>query len=185
MDRRGFLKSAAAASLGLLAGTRASTWAASAVLPHGLREVRPRPGEPGWPGAAERARLDRAVGGRLLQLQSPFAACTADTMASSCRALLQQLGNPFYLGDQSALRLARHILGTALRAAARGQRPLRPRGTLHGAPWGGQRGLERGWFQAPAQPITQAGQGMIHAHPVFSAEGLTADFACLEHATPF
>ncbi len=103
MDRRGFLKSAAAASLGLLAGTRTSAWAANAVLPHGLRDVRPRPGEPGWPDVAEWARLDRAVGGRLLQLQSPFAACTADTLASSCRAVLQQLGNPFYLGDQPAL----------------------------------------------------------------------------------
>jgi FAD/FMN-containing dehydrogenase len=42
--------------------------------------------------------LNRAVGGRLLKLQSPFTASKA-----ACTEALQHLKNPFYLGDQPAL----------------------------------------------------------------------------------
>src|SRR5262245_38870056 len=62
-----------------------------------------RPGAPGWPGPAEWARLRQAVGGRLVQVESPFAACTPDPGSPACTDLFQNLRNPFYIGDSVAL----------------------------------------------------------------------------------
>ncbi|MEW9622666.1 FAD-binding oxidoreductase [Rhodanobacter geophilus] len=55
-----------------------------------------RPGQPGWPAAAEWERLKRQVGGRLLKLEPPFAQGDASQA-------LKQLGNPFAVGDNPAL----------------------------------------------------------------------------------
>ena len=66
--------------------------------------VRPvRPGEPGWPGPAEWAKLRQRVGGRLVKVDPPFAACTPDPGSAACTDLFQNLRNPFYLGDSAAL----------------------------------------------------------------------------------
>ena len=59
---------------------------------------RVRPGAAGWPAAAEWDRLSRAVGGRLSVPQSPFLADAATRAAA-----LEQLQNPFFLGDAPAL----------------------------------------------------------------------------------
>ncbi len=64
---------------------------------------RVRPGAAGWPSLAQWDRLRHAVGGRLLKLESPFARCTASPRHTACSEALEQLGNPFYLGDQPAL----------------------------------------------------------------------------------
>ena len=62
-----------------------------------------RPGEPGWPDPAEWAKLRRRVGGRLVQVTSPFGACTPDPGGPGCTELFQNLGDPFYIGDRVAL----------------------------------------------------------------------------------
>jgi hypothetical protein len=61
-----------------------------------LRHV--RPGEPGWPGPAEWAKLRTSVGGRLLQVESPFGVCTPDPGGPACTDLFQNLRDPFYIG---------------------------------------------------------------------------------------
>jgi len=51
-----------------------------------------RPGEPGWPGPAEWAKLREDVGGRLVQVESPFAACMPDPGGAACTGLFQNRG---------------------------------------------------------------------------------------------
>ena len=103
MKRRDLLKALLATPLlpGLLSAGRVLAGTA-AVTPARLR-LRPRPGDPGWPSAAEWDRLKREVGGRLLKLQSPFAGCGAGPVSAACDEALKHLDNPFYLGDQPAL----------------------------------------------------------------------------------
>jgi FAD/FMN-containing dehydrogenase len=55
---------------------------------------RVRPGQPGWPGAADWAKLGAAVGGRLAPVTMP------DLSGANAKAVL---GNPFYLADQPGL----------------------------------------------------------------------------------
>jgi FAD/FMN-containing dehydrogenase len=55
---------------------------------------RVRPGQPGWPAAADWAKLGAAVGGRLAPVTMP------DLASPDAKALL---GNPFYLADQPGL----------------------------------------------------------------------------------
>jgi FAD/FMN-containing dehydrogenase len=55
---------------------------------------RVRPGQPGWPVAADWAKLGAAVGGRLAPVTMP------DLTSPDAKALL---GNPFYLADQPGL----------------------------------------------------------------------------------
>ena len=57
---------------------------------------RVRPGQPGWPAAAEWERLKQQVGGRLLKLEPPFAQGAASPA-------LKELSNPFAVGDNPAL----------------------------------------------------------------------------------
>jgi hypothetical protein len=75
--------------------------------PAGGVAVRPaggvRTGAPGWPGPAEWAKLRQSVGGRLVKVDSPFAACTPDPGGAACTDLFQNLRNPFYIGDSAAL----------------------------------------------------------------------------------
>jgi hypothetical protein len=55
---------------------------------------RSRPGQPGWPAAADWAKLGEAVGGRLAPVTVP------DLTGPDAKALL---GNPFYIADQPGL----------------------------------------------------------------------------------
>jgi FAD/FMN-containing dehydrogenase len=64
---------------------------------------RVRPGDPGWPLAAQWEQLKRDVGGRLLKLESPFAGCATSPSDSVCAEALKHLDNPFALGDNPAL----------------------------------------------------------------------------------
>ena len=73
MLRRDLLKSAAA--LPLAAGFAAPLAAFAAAPAHQTSRKRVRPGEPGWPSAAQWAALNTAVGGRLSKVAFPLAAC--------------------------------------------------------------------------------------------------------------
>jgi FAD/FMN-containing dehydrogenase len=64
---------------------------------------RVRPGDAGWPSAAQWGALKDAVGGRLLQPISPFAGCASAPDNPACRDAMQQIANPYYIRDQPAL----------------------------------------------------------------------------------
>ncbi|HEY6823777.1 MAG TPA: FAD-binding protein, partial [Steroidobacteraceae bacterium] len=62
---------------------------------------RVRPGEPGWPSAADWRKLDDAVGGALLEVRALFSACESDRGSTGCREVFANIQNPFYIGDQA------------------------------------------------------------------------------------
>ena len=64
---------------------------------------RVRPGDPAWPADARWAELGGRVGGRLLKLADPFAACAAAPTGAACDALFKSLQNPHFIGDSPAL----------------------------------------------------------------------------------
>ena len=78
MNRRTLLKLAATSSLLATAipPTRSSADPASVLT--GTTRRRVRPSDPSWPSLAEWEGLNQAVGGRLVKVESPLAAC-ADT----------------------------------------------------------------------------------------------------------
>ena len=96
MQRRTLLK--AAAVLPLVSCSAAPVRAAAVQVARSVR-----PGEPGWPDPAEWAKLGKSVGGRLVKVNSPFAACTPDPGSARCTDLFQNLGDPYYIDDSVAL----------------------------------------------------------------------------------
>jgi FAD/FMN-containing dehydrogenase len=96
MLRRNLLKGAAALPV---AASPIAFVAAAAALPLG----RVRPGDPDWPDADKWAALDKAVGGRLIKVSSPFAVCTRGAGSDACGELFKNLRNPFFIGDNVAL----------------------------------------------------------------------------------
>jgi FAD/FMN-containing dehydrogenase len=63
---------------------------------------RVRPVDEAWPDKESWRRLNEAVGGNLLPVQSLFATCAPPPESAGCADVLQHLSNPFYLGDQPA-----------------------------------------------------------------------------------
>jgi len=107
MDRRVFLKRSGAASLvglwprGLFADSAASGFADANSAGSKIRRV--RPGDPGWPSEAAWKKLNDAVGGYLVPVDSPFNACQLLPGGIDCRALFTNLKNPYYIGDSVGL----------------------------------------------------------------------------------
>src|SRR3974377_848828 len=64
---------------------------------------RARPSEPSWPDAASWEQLQRAVGGRLISVQSLLAGCSDAADSPACQDVLRNLKNPYYIGDQPGL----------------------------------------------------------------------------------
>lgn len=95
MHRRDLLKTAIAIPFCGLAATE--------ILAAKNKGSRVRPGDPGWPSAAQWDQLKAAVGGRLIKPESPFANCSAATAADACAEAIKQVQNPYYLGDNPAL----------------------------------------------------------------------------------
>jgi hypothetical protein len=65
-----------------------------------VRRQRVRPVDAEWPGKESWQRLNLAVGGNLIQVQSLLAPCAGQSNSPACVDVTQQLYNPFYLGDQ-------------------------------------------------------------------------------------
>jgi FAD/FMN-containing dehydrogenase len=63
---------------------------------------RVRPGEVGWPSTEDWAALNRAIGGRLIAVQSPLAGC-ASGATSTCDDLFESLLNPYFISGNVAL----------------------------------------------------------------------------------
>lgn len=64
---------------------------------------RVRPSDPAWPDAAQWSELDRAVGGRLVKVQSPLDACVRSFDSPECAEFVRHAQNAFYVGDQVGL----------------------------------------------------------------------------------
>jgi FAD/FMN-containing dehydrogenase len=84
---------AATLALQPLAGVQLSAKAAGLA-----RRFRPTDAE--WPGAASWAELKDAVGGNLIPVHAPFAACGPDPKDPTCLDALKNMRNPFWVGDQ-------------------------------------------------------------------------------------
>jgi FAD/FMN-containing dehydrogenase len=93
VNRRNFIQ--VLASAGALAQTATAATAA--------RRTRVRPGDQGWPSVAQWRRLADAVGGRLVKLDDPLAACRQAPDGPACQALFKGLRNPFFISDDPAL----------------------------------------------------------------------------------
>ena len=66
-------------------------------------QARVRLGDPAWPSEASWDQLDRDVGGRLLKVRSPLAACVGTSSEADCAQVFKELKNPYYLGDEVGL----------------------------------------------------------------------------------
>src|SRR5918995_7162960 len=69
----------------------------------GPSSSRVRPSDPEWPSAASWDRLYRDVGGRLITVESPLAACLENPESATCAHVFESLKNPYYLGDDVGL----------------------------------------------------------------------------------
>ncbi len=65
--------------------------------------ARARPGESGWPSELSWNQLGREVGGRLIEVRSPLAACVDAPSGADCQRVFKELKNPYYLGDEVGL----------------------------------------------------------------------------------
>ncbi len=106
MKRRALLKWVAGAPLfaPLLAWLPEAAQAAATPPSKVFRRV--RPGEAGWPSAAQWDGLNRQVGGRLIKLADPLAACRADPSGKACSNFFAAIRNPFYIHDHPELTQA-------------------------------------------------------------------------------
>jgi FAD/FMN-containing dehydrogenase len=96
MSRRELLQAAAASFGGLPAVLRPRQ--AAAAFPS-----RVRPGDAAWPSEASWGRLRQQTGGRLMLVQSPLGACRVAPTSPTCRNVIRQLKNPYYIGDEPGL----------------------------------------------------------------------------------
>jgi FAD/FMN-containing dehydrogenase len=61
---------------------------------------RVRPTDPSWPDVASWAKLRERVGGNLIEVHSLFGACESTPNGADCLNALENIHNPFYIGDQ-------------------------------------------------------------------------------------
>jgi FAD/FMN-containing dehydrogenase len=64
------------------------------------RTLRVRPSSPDWPSEDAWDGLKQAVGGRLVKVETPLAACRQPDGAEACATLFKELKNPYYIRDQ-------------------------------------------------------------------------------------
>jgi FAD/FMN-containing dehydrogenase len=98
MDRRRFL--AGCAVVPWIGAGRLFRQAAAAEGTAGRILERVRPSSPDWPSEGVWAKLNDAVGGRLLKVETPLASCKQSDGAAACAALFRELKNPYYIRDQ-------------------------------------------------------------------------------------
>ncbi len=63
---------------------------------------RVRPADPDWPRPSAWNALDHAIGGRLIKVPPLLAPCTQSPDTAACKAAMQGLSNPYYIGEQPA-----------------------------------------------------------------------------------
>jgi hypothetical protein len=92
MKRRHLLQCAVASSTLPFVDVPASTRAAT---PRAVSRV--RPGDPQWPSLSEWESLRQSVGGNLVRLHSPLDVCHAEPDGETCRDLVRELKNPYFI----------------------------------------------------------------------------------------
>ncbi|HEY1251077.1 MAG TPA: FAD-dependent oxidoreductase [Thermoanaerobaculia bacterium] len=95
MNRREFLKHAAS-----LPALPALSPLLNAMAPSAKTFRRVRPADPDWPSAAAWDALKEKVGGRLIPVADPLSPCRPVPSSPACAARLDDLKNPFWLGEQ-------------------------------------------------------------------------------------
>jgi hypothetical protein len=98
MNRRSLLRRAAALAL-----LPAMPRTVRAGLSENAPARRVRPSDAGWPCEASWAQLNKAVGGRLIKVNSPLSACWEAADGAARGDLFEELKNPYYIGDNVAL----------------------------------------------------------------------------------
>jgi len=93
MDRRRLLKIVAGLPFASGLWRGASTLADASPSP-----ARVRPGDPAWPSEESWDQLGREVGGRLIKVRSPLAACVGASSDAACAQVFKELKNPYYSG---------------------------------------------------------------------------------------
>ena len=101
MNRRHLLRTAAA--IPFLSGMWSYKLALAQATDAAPARSRVRPGEPGWPSAADWDRLSQDVDGDLIKVQSPLTVCMTEPSTPDCAAILKKLKNPYYLADEVGL----------------------------------------------------------------------------------
>ena len=101
MDRRALLQCGFAGAIGLVTGMRPSTPGLAANAAKARSRV--RPSDPAWPSEASWRRLGEEVGGRLIKVENPLAACIEAPSSAACGRVLGDVRNPYYLGDEVGL----------------------------------------------------------------------------------
>ncbi len=101
MNRRQFLKSAAAILLLPIGWRQKFSFAQGVPSRPAARRV--RPGDPAWPSAESWDRLKQEVGGHLIKVQSPLAALQKAPTSASSNEVFRTLKNPYYIGDHPGL----------------------------------------------------------------------------------
>src|SRR5262250_2683548 len=99
MNRRAFLKSIGSAALLPMLPRRLLADAAPAAS--GFR--RRRPSDATWPSQADWKRLNDAVGGTLIRVDSPISVLSTDPDGAAANQLAANLKNPYYIGEQPGL----------------------------------------------------------------------------------
>jgi FAD binding domain len=94
MHRRTFLKSCSLTALEPLLPRAIFAGSAS-----GLQ----RSAHAAWPAEAAWKQLNEAVGGNLVSIDPPFAACGQASASAACTNLFENIKNPYYVGDQPGL----------------------------------------------------------------------------------
>jgi FAD/FMN-containing dehydrogenase len=103
MYRRDFLKVAAGASF-FSASIEVAAAATPAAEPAAAaRFTRVRPSDAGWPSEEAWHGFGNAVGNRLIKLDDPLAACRENPDSPACQALLKEIRNPYFIGEDPAL----------------------------------------------------------------------------------
>jgi FAD binding domain/Berberine and berberine like len=60
-----------------------------------------RPSDPSWPTAASWEKLKQQVRGHLIRVSSPLAPCTEAPGSAPCAARIEEMKNPYFIGEQA------------------------------------------------------------------------------------
>jgi FAD/FMN-containing dehydrogenase len=74
---------------------------AKATVPLASTAARVRPSDSTWPNAESWEKLRQDVGGNLIKVESPLVACESAPDSAPCQAVIKNLQNPYFVGDQA------------------------------------------------------------------------------------